>query len=90
MSESDAIRCKVTYLPHMHIGGGDPYMTEERSFEGRYANGSVYTRRGDGWEHCFSVKGAPVLGTTPLKRYMTNHGTYACNQGGSPVLIERI
>jgi hypothetical protein len=94
-SIQDAIPCRVTHPAHVQIGGGDPYPVPERSYTARYRNGAVLTSREieDGstaWECCFSVEGRPPLGDRPIRRFMTNHGTYAARVGGGPVVIERI
>jgi len=88
-----AMPCKITLPRHMTIGGGDPYISPEDSYYGIYRKGAVLTPRVDDgrtlWECCFTVEGAPVLAAgKPIKRYMTNHGTYAARVGGAPVIIE--
>lgn len=92
---NDSIPCRVTFPAHVRIGGGDPRPIEETSFEGRYRSGVVFAPRllEDGsqvWDAGFTVEGRPVLGDRPIKRAMTNHGTYAAHFGGSPVVIERL
>lgn len=90
-----AIPCKITLPRHLHIGGGDPYICPEDSYYAIYRKGAVLTPRVDDngrtlWECCFTVEGSPVLvAGKPIKRYMTNHGTYAARVGGAPVIIER-
>ena len=90
----DAIPCLVTHPEYVSIGGGDPYRYPARSYRAMYRNGAVLTpRQLDGstvWDCSFTVEGAPELGDKPIKRYMTNHGTFAARVGGGPVVIERV
>lgn len=89
----DAIPCRVTYPEHVQIGGGDPCRVPEYSYRALYRNGAVLTPRliddVTVFDCSFTVQGAPPLTNAAIKRYMTNHGTYAARAGGSPVIIER-
>jgi hypothetical protein len=83
---------RVTIPEHKLWGDWLPY-PERISDRAMYRNGAVISSREEGgrtvWEHWFSVQGRPPLGDQPIRRSMTNHGTYAARAGGYPVIIER-
>ena len=84
--------CMVTHESYLHIGGGDPFMTEQRSYPAHFSGGAIFAPRlGEfsgnpaiGWDCVFRISGSAEL---PFKRYLTNHGTYAARSGGSPVSV---
>ena len=69
--------------------------TEGRRWIGFTNGGAVFAPRwcdvANRWEvECaFSVEGG-ISASEPTRRAMTNFGTYAARQGGSPVVITRI